>query len=86
MLLIRGLAFEGKKALTIEWNYGSNATYSSADYQKTITDGVLQPAKVAKSIGDVDQAFAKAHQIVESTIQLPLLAHAQWKYPMLLLG
>jgi len=27
-------AFEGKKALTIEWNYGSNATYSSADYQK----------------------------------------------------
>ncbi|MEM0577055.1 xanthine dehydrogenase family protein molybdopterin-binding subunit [Flavobacterium polysaccharolyticum] len=74
-------AFEGKKALTIEWNYGSNASYTSADYQKTITEGVLQPGKVAKSIGDIDQAFAKAHQIVESTIQLPLLAHAPMEVP-----
>ncbi|TRX39285.1 xanthine dehydrogenase family protein molybdopterin-binding subunit [Flavobacterium restrictum] len=74
-------AFEGKKALAITWNYGKNETYDSEAYMVEITKNVHQPAKVEKEIGNVDQAFASANKIIESTFQLPHLAHAPMEVP-----
>jgi isoquinoline 1-oxidoreductase beta subunit len=74
-------AFQGKKALEIEWDYGKNATYDSEQYLKQITENVLKPGKVGKEIGDVNKAFETADKTIESTFQLPLLAHAPMEVP-----
>lgn len=74
-------AFQGKKALEIEWDYGKNATYDSEQYLNQITENVLKPGKVGKEIGDVDKAFETADKTIESTFQLPLLAHAPMEVP-----
>lgn len=74
-------AFQGKKALEIEWNYGKNEMYNSEEYMKQITENVLKPGKIGKEIGDVNKAFETATKTVESTFQLPHLAHAPMEVP-----
>lgn len=74
-------AFQGKKALKIEWNFGENADYSSENYMQQITKNVHKSGKVGKDVGNVDKAFSKANKIIESTFQLPHLSHAPMEVP-----
>ncbi|WP_372767017.1 molybdopterin cofactor-binding domain-containing protein [Lutibacter sp.] len=74
-------AFKGKEALKIEWNYGDNVTYDSANYMAQITENVHKQGKVGKDVGNVNKAFKNAAKIVESTFQLPHLAHAPMEVP-----
>jgi isoquinoline 1-oxidoreductase beta subunit len=74
-------AFQGKKALQIEWDYGENVDFDSENYNTKITKNVHKSAKVVKEIGDIDQAFSTAQKTIESTFQLPLLAHAPMEVP-----
>lgn len=74
-------AFKGKEALEIEWNYGANEAYDSEKYMSEITENVHKPGKVAKEIGDVNKAFNEAAKTIESTFQMPHLAHAPMEVP-----
>jgi isoquinoline 1-oxidoreductase beta subunit len=74
-------AFKGKEALEIQWNYGKNEGYDSEKYMAELTERVHNPGKVEKEIGDVNKAFSEASKIVESTFQLPHLAHAPMEVP-----
>lgn len=74
-------AFKGKEALEIEWNYGANEAYDSEKYMSKITENVHKPGKVAKEIGDVNKAFNDASKTIESTFQMPHLAHAPMEVP-----
>jgi isoquinoline 1-oxidoreductase beta subunit len=74
-------AFKGKEALEIEWNYGQNEGYDSEKYMIELTERVHKEGKVEKEIGDVNKAFSEASKIVESTFQLPHLAHAPMEVP-----
>lgn len=74
-------AFKGKEALKIEWNFGDNAAYDSEKYMKLLTENVHKQGKVGKDVGNVNKAFKNAHKIVESTYQLPHLAHAPMEVP-----
>lgn len=74
-------AFQGKKALDIEWNYGSNEIFDSEQYMTQITENVHKPGKVAKEIGNIEAAFSAASKTIESTFQMPLLAHAPMEVP-----
>ena len=74
-------AFQGKKALEIEWNYGNNEIFDSEKYMSEITENVHKPGKITKEIGDVDAAFSAANKTIESTFQLPLLVHAPMEVP-----
>ena len=74
-------AIQGKKALKIEWDYGDNHSYSSDSYMKMITGNVHKKGKEVKNEGNVNRAFENAHQIVESTYQLPHLVHAPMEVP-----
>src|SRR5580658_7110515 len=55
-------AFQGRKKLKIDWDYGPNATYDSDLYKKELQQGARTPAKVIRSQGDVDKAFASTAQ------------------------
>ena len=74
-------AFKGRDALKIEWDFGPNKVYNSVEYMKQLTENVHKPGKVGKDVGNVDKAFKNAHKIVESTYQLPHLAHAPMEVP-----
>lgn len=74
-------AIKGREALEIKWNYGKNEGYDSEKYMAELTERVHTNGKVEKEIGDVNKAFGEASKVVESTFQLPHLAHAPMEVP-----
>jgi len=75
-------AFRGRDRLKIEWDNGSHAGYSSADYKKQLQQTARQPGKVVHSVGDPDAEFAKGGKIVEAEYFAPHLAHAPMEPPV----
>lgn len=75
-------AFQGRKALKIEWSSSPNSVYSSASFRKTLEATARQPGKVARNVGDVDAEFAKGGKIVEAEYYTPHLAHASMETPV----
>ncbi|HEY6370283.1 MAG TPA: molybdopterin cofactor-binding domain-containing protein [Candidatus Sulfotelmatobacter sp.] len=75
-------AFKGRKNLKIEWDNGSNASYSSAEYKKELQSTARQPGKVLRTVGDPDAEFAKGGKLVEAEYFAPHLAHASMEPPV----
>jgi isoquinoline 1-oxidoreductase subunit beta len=71
-----GAAKKGLAALTIEWDDGPNAKLSTDDIAAELEKATLRSGPVAQNVGDIDEAIASAVTKVESTYQLPFLAHA----------
>src|SRR5882672_6108047 len=69
-------AFQGRKKLKVVWDNGPNETYDSEQYKKALQETARKPAKVVRSAGDVDTAFAQGGKIIEAEYYVPLLAHA----------
>jgi isoquinoline 1-oxidoreductase beta subunit len=74
-------AFKGREALEIKWNYGKNEGYDSEKYMIELTERVHKAGKTEKEIGDINKAFGEAAKVIESTFQLPHLAHAPMEVP-----
>src|SRR5207248_7898458 len=69
-------AFQGRKALKIEWDNSPHSSYNSAQYRKTLEAASRQPGKVARNVGNVDVEFAKGGKIIEAEDYAPHLSHA----------
>jgi isoquinoline 1-oxidoreductase beta subunit len=69
-------ALQGRSALEVEWDRGPNASLSEDSVRKILEQSSRSAGSVARNEGDVDQAIAAAHRIVETTFELPYLAHA----------
>ena len=69
-------AMEGRKALTVQWNEGSNANLDSAGIRKILEDCVATPGNVAKRTGDGEGALAAAAKQIEAVYEAPYVAHA----------
>ncbi|MEY4729227.1 MAG: hypothetical protein RL020_385 [Pseudomonadota bacterium] len=70
-------AKQGRDALEVKWDEGSNAKLNSADLLKTMTalaQAKTGEVKTAKKEGDV--ATAKSAKTIEATYSVPYLAHA----------
>jgi isoquinoline 1-oxidoreductase subunit beta len=74
-------AMQGRKKLKVDWDLGSNASFDSGAFKKTLSDAARQPGKVARNVGDVDAEFAKGGTIHEAEYYCPLLAHAPMEPP-----
>ena len=75
-------AFQGRKALKIEWSSSPNSVYNSAEFRKTLEETSRKPGKVVRNVGDVDAAFAKGGNIMEAEYYTPHLAHASMETPV----
>lgn len=75
-------AFQGRKALKIEWDSSPNSVYNSGQFRKTLESAARQPCKVVRNVGDVDAEFAKGGKIVEAEYYTPHLAHASMEPPV----
>ncbi|HTW32925.1 MAG TPA: molybdopterin cofactor-binding domain-containing protein, partial [Candidatus Sulfotelmatobacter sp.] len=75
-------AFQGRKALKIEWDSSPHAAYNSDQFRKTLESTSRQPCKVVRNLGDVDAEFAKGGRIIEAEYYAPHLAHASMEPPV----
>ena len=75
-------AFQGRKALKVDWDSSPNAVYNSDQFRKTLESTSRQPGKVVRNVGDVDAQFAKGGKIIEAEYYAPHLAHASMEPPV----
>ncbi len=69
-------AKKGLAALKVEWEAGPHAGLATDDIARELEQATLKSGAVAQNIGDVGKAMAGAATKVESTYQVPFLAHA----------
>jgi isoquinoline 1-oxidoreductase beta subunit len=74
-------ALKGRAALDIAWESGPNASYDSESYREKLLASVRAAGAVARNVGDVDQAFAKAAKTIEAEYVVPHLAHMPMEPP-----
>jgi isoquinoline 1-oxidoreductase beta subunit len=75
-------AFQGRKALKIDWDASPNSDYNSDQFRQTLESTARQPGKVVRNIGNVDAEFAKGGKIMEAEYYTPHLAHASMEPPV----
>ena len=69
-------AFQGKKALKIEWDEGATARWSSDGIWSAFTAAAARSGEVVRAMGDVDANLKAAARAVEAVYEAPYLAHA----------
>src|SRR5437016_9731875 len=69
-------AFQGKKALKIEWDEGATARWSSDGIWSAFTAAAARSGEVVRAMGDVDANLKAAARAVEAGYEAPYLAHA----------
>ncbi len=69
-------AMEGRRALEVKWDEGSNANASSDSIRKLFADRVAQPGALGRKDGDAQAAIARAANKIEAVYEVPFLAHA----------
>jgi isoquinoline 1-oxidoreductase beta subunit len=69
-------AFQGQRALTVEWDEGATAAWSSDGIARAFSDAAARPGQVVRSTGDVDAALRGVDRTVEAVYEAPYLAHA----------
>src|SRR5205823_1363831 len=71
-------AFQGKKALKVEWDEGATARWSSDGIWSAFAAAAARPREereVVRTVGDVDANLKTAARTVEAVYQAPYLAH-----------
>ncbi len=74
-------ALKAREALTITWEKGKNANYSSAPYIADMMKAAKSKGKMRRESGDVDKAFKRSKTILEGEYIVPHLSHAPMETP-----
>jgi isoquinoline 1-oxidoreductase beta subunit len=74
-------AIQGRKALKIEWQSGSNADYDSRQFKTELETAARQAGKVVRQQGDVYAGLQAASQQHSAEYYLPHLAQAPMEPP-----
>src|SRR3989475_6140663 len=69
-------AFQGEKALKIDWDEGATARWSSDGIGRAVAAAAGRAGEVVRTVGDVDANLKAATRTVEAMYQAPYLAHA----------
>ncbi len=74
-------AIQGRDKLKIEWDHGSNASYSTKDHEAVFIKALQDPKEVVRKRGDVDQAKTNAAKTIEAGYHVAGLVHATMEPP-----
>ena len=69
-------ALQGRKALTVKWDYKGNETFNSKDYDQSLRDAAKEDGAVEHTQGDFDKAFAEAPVKLEAFYETPVVSHS----------
>jgi isoquinoline 1-oxidoreductase subunit beta len=75
-------AMNGRKALKLDWEGGSNAAYASDNYRAAMEAAAAQAGKVIRNSGDVDGALKSAAKVVQAQYYMPHLTQAPMEPPV----
>ncbi len=75
-------AIEGRKKLSIEWEWSSHRDTSSEKQKQALKQSVQQASKVLRNKGDVKKALSAANKMIEAEYYVPALVHAPMEPPM----
>ena len=75
-------AMQGRKKLQVKWDSGTHASFDSAAYKEELLSTARQPQKVMRTVGNVDQEFAKGGKTLEASYYVPLLSHVPMEPPV----
>lgn len=75
-------AMKGRAALEITWSHDDNAAYDSTSFRGALEASVMSPGRVARAVGNVDEALAKASKRVVAVYHAAHLAHASMEPPV----
>lgn len=79
-------AIKGREALTVEWEEGANAHYDSMTYRQQLEAAALQPGKVVRESGVVNEmVMNRADSSLQATYYMPHLSQAPME-PMVALA
>ena len=74
-------AIKGREALKIEWDHGTNASYSTQEHEAVFIKALENPKEVVRNRGDVKQAKKDAALHIEAEYHVAGLAHATMEPP-----
>jgi isoquinoline 1-oxidoreductase beta subunit len=74
-------AFEGVKALKVEWDDGPHASFDTEAYRKEMAETARKPGEVVRKQGDPDGAFAKAAKVVAAEYYQQHMVHTPMEPP-----
>ncbi|HEY4048958.1 MAG TPA: molybdopterin cofactor-binding domain-containing protein [Acidobacteriaceae bacterium] len=69
-------ALEGRRALTIKWDYGPHRNESSDALSEDLRRALTSEGKIIRDDGKVDRAFELGAERLEAIYEFPFLAHA----------
>lgn len=69
-------AYEGRNALKVEWDHGSEPLENSNTFRKKLEEIAARPGKLIRAEGDYESAKASAPRVLRATYHAPHLVHA----------
>ena len=69
-------AMQGRRALVVQWDEGSNANLNSATIRARMVELADKPGAVAKTVGTSTETIAAAAKKLDAIYEAPFLAHA----------
>jgi isoquinoline 1-oxidoreductase subunit beta len=69
-------AMQGRRALDVKWDEGSNASVNSEGISKLFAERTAQPGVEARKEGDAQAALGSGAKKIEAVYEVPFLAHA----------
>ncbi len=69
-------AMQGRKALSIRWDYGPHRNESSESLRTELHQAFSTEGKIVRNGGDADTELASATKKIDATYEFPFLAHA----------
>ena len=74
-------AFQGAKAIKVEWDDGPHAGFDTDAYHKEMAETARQPGEVVRKQGDPDGAFSKAAKVVAAEYYQQHMVHTPMEPP-----
>ena len=69
-------ALQGRKALTVKWDYQGNDKFNSKTYEQGLRDLAKKEGLVDHSHGDFDKAYTEAPLKLEAFYETPMVSHS----------
>ena len=69
-------AWQGRDALSIEWDHGPNADYDTDVYAQELTRTTQKPCKVLRRAGNANETVEQSAKVVKADYSVPHLSHA----------